>query len=179
MKKINTRTLVFMGLMSALNIVLTRFLSLPIGDTIRIGFGYVPLILTGIVLGPAPAACVALVGDFVGCVFFSAYSWFPPLTLGPIIIAIWFGIFRKYVLIGKYWMILLVCLSGSLISSVLYTTYCLSILYGDGFWPLLWGRAPVQLLTAIIYSTIIFALTKSPVLKMAKQEISGGKGRLS
>lgn len=154
--------------MAAINIILTRFLSLPIGDTIRIGFGSVPLILTGIILGPVPALCVALVGDFIGCVFFSAYSWFAPLVLSPMFIAAWAGMFRKQLLQGKYWQIMLICLSSAVIASVFYGTYCLTILTGNGFLPLLISRTPVQLLTAVANSLIVYLLLKSPIVNILR-----------
>lgn len=170
MKKFNTRTIVLMGLMAAINIILARFLSLQLSDSIRITFGNIPLILTGVLLGPIPAVCVALVGDFVGCVFFSAYSWFPPIALAPMIIGGWSGIFRKQMLRGDFWRVLLVCISGTVIASILYNTYCLSILYGTGFWVLLVARTPVQLLISVVNAAVCHILLKSPIKKVLRPE---------
>jgi ECF transporter S component (folate family) len=58
------------GVMIALSVVLTRFLSLniPIGGGIgaRVGLGHLPIIFTGIVLGPVHGFIVGAIADAVG-----------------------------------------------------------------------------------------------------------------
>jgi len=163
MKKWDTKTIVLMGLLTAIYIVLSRFLAIPIGNTIRVSLSAVALITAGILFGPVPAVCVALAGDFVGCVFFSPNSWFPPMALGPMLLGGWAGLFRKRIASGSDWTIIAVCLSGVTLSSVFYTTYCLSVLYGNGFFALLLTRAPIQLLTGLADAAIVCSLMKSPI----------------
>jgi ECF transporter S component (folate family) len=65
-----TRTVVLGGLLVAVSVVLTRFLSLmiPLGGAgaIRLGLGPVPIMLAGIFAGPFTGATVGLVADLVG-----------------------------------------------------------------------------------------------------------------
>lgn len=66
------RRLTWMGILVALSIVLTRLFSLtfPIGGTtaLRLGFGPVPIIMAGILMGPVEGLMVGAVADLLGFV---------------------------------------------------------------------------------------------------------------
>lgn len=68
--KISTRKLVFLSLLTALGIVLTRFLSLRLPsfgvEGIRIGIGSLQMIFAGMVFGPIAGGLVGAVTDVVG-----------------------------------------------------------------------------------------------------------------
>jgi ECF transporter S component (folate family) len=75
------RALALDGIMIALSVVLTRFLSIniPIGGAIgaRIGLGHLPIIFTGIVLDPIHGFIVGAVADVVGATLWpsGAFIW--------------------------------------------------------------------------------------------------------
>lgn len=62
----STRRLVIIGLLTAVSIVLTRFASIMIGNMIRLSFGEVPIILSGLLLGPAAGGLTGAAADLVG-----------------------------------------------------------------------------------------------------------------
>ncbi|MDK2901107.1 MAG: riboflavin transporter [Thermosediminibacterales bacterium] len=68
--KISTQKLVYMAFFSSLSIILTRFASFRffIGsiEGIRIGFGGLPIVFSGILFGPAAGAIVGGVSDVLG-----------------------------------------------------------------------------------------------------------------
>lgn len=68
--RMTLRALTLDGLMIAVSIVLTRFLSLnvPIGGGIgaRVGLGHLPIVFVGIVLGPVHGLIVGAAADVVG-----------------------------------------------------------------------------------------------------------------
>ena len=78
-KTFNTRTLVTMGLLLALEIVLSRFLSINAWN-IKIGFNFVPVAVAALLYGPLGGAIVAAMGDFLGAILFPIGPYFPGFT---------------------------------------------------------------------------------------------------
>jgi len=68
--QLKTADLVKAGLLAAISIVLTRFLSLmvPLGGlpALRVGFGPIPIILSGMLFGPVVGALTGVVADVIG-----------------------------------------------------------------------------------------------------------------
>lgn len=66
------RQLTWMGLLVALSVVLTRLFSfaIPIGGTmaLRLGFGPIPIIMAGLLMGPVAGLLVGAVADLLGFV---------------------------------------------------------------------------------------------------------------
>ena len=80
-----TRTLVYMAFLVALNIVLSRLLSMRISiggvEGIRIGLGGLPIILAGIGLGPWQGGIVGAVADIIGYMINPMGAYAPHFTL--------------------------------------------------------------------------------------------------
>ena len=93
---INTQQLVTMALLVALDIVLSRFGSINLWNT-RIGFGFVPIVVAGMLLGPFKAAVTAAVADVIGALLVPTGAFFPPLTVTAVLRGILYGIMLKYV----------------------------------------------------------------------------------
>lgn len=79
----DTRTLVFVALMVAAQIVLERIISIDIGFA-RVTVGKVPVVLTGLWFGPVAGAVCGLVADVVGC-FIAGYAVNPVITLAAML----------------------------------------------------------------------------------------------
>jgi ECF transporter S component (folate family) len=79
------RPLIVTALMAALSVVLTRFASLRVTigavEGIRIGFGALPNILAGVVLGPLYGALAGGVADVVGFMLSPLGGYMPHFTL--------------------------------------------------------------------------------------------------
>lgn len=80
MKKLDTRSITALGLLVAVEIVLSRFCSINAWD-LKIGFSFLPVAVAAMRLGPLEAAVVAAVSDFVGAVLFPIGAYFPGFTL--------------------------------------------------------------------------------------------------
>ena len=89
--------LALMAALIAMQIVLARFLSIQVSDTLRISFESIPVILAGMWLGPVPGAVVAVLADFLGTIIHGYGAWFPPLVLGPMMVGILSGVSTKYI----------------------------------------------------------------------------------
>src|SRR5699024_7181885 len=64
--KISTKTLVQASFLTALSIVLTRLLSFLPKDTIRLGFGELPLMISGFLFGPIVGGISGATADVIG-----------------------------------------------------------------------------------------------------------------
>jgi len=81
-----------MGLLIAMNIVLTRVLSFSAWNA-RIGFGFVPIVIAAVLFGPIPAGIVAALSDILGATLFPVGPYFPGFTLTAFLIAVVYGLF--------------------------------------------------------------------------------------
>jgi ECF transporter S component (folate family) len=124
-----------MALLVSLNIVLTRVASirLSIGgvEGIRIGFGGFPVILAGIMFGPAAGGIVGAVGDAVGYYINPMGPYMPHFTLTAaltgIIPALMLTPIKKTV--PSFWQLLLAIGTGQLVTSIILVPYFLQMLF--------------------------------------------------
>lgn len=87
-----TRVICISAILSALFIVLYS-IKLQLAPELRITFTFIPLALSGWLLGPVPAMLVGLIGDLVGCILFPAGPYFPGFTLTQVLSGLIFGLF--------------------------------------------------------------------------------------
>lgn len=92
MKKYFTvHTLVVSSVLIALNIVITRLLSIDIG-AVRIGLGFIPIALGAMLYGPVPGAVIAFLADLLGALLQGKGYW-PGFALSAILLGATYGIF--------------------------------------------------------------------------------------
>jgi len=91
MKK--TRVMIFMALLISMEIVLTRFLSIQT-PIVRIGFGFLPIAISGIMFGPVIGGITAAMADALGVLLFPspAGPYFPGFTLSAFITGAIYGL---------------------------------------------------------------------------------------
>ena len=94
MKKLDTRSVTELGLLVAVEIVLSRFCSINAWD-LKIGFSFLPVAVAAMRLGPLEAAVVAAVSDFVGAVLFPIGAYFPGFTLSSFLTGMICGYFLR------------------------------------------------------------------------------------
>ncbi len=157
MSRFNTRTLSLAALLTALEIVLSRFLSISAWNT-KIGFAFVPVVLAALLLGPLWAGIVAALADFLGAMLFPVGAFFPGFTLTAFLMGLCYGLFlhRKQSLPR----ILGAVAVHQLALSLLLNTLWISVLYGSTFGPLLLSRLPQCALLAAVQLALIPALVR-------------------
>ena len=157
MSRVNTRTLSLAALLTALEIVLSRFLSISAWNT-KIGFAFVPVVLAALLLGPLWAGIVAALADFLGAMLFPVGAFFPGFTLTAFLMGLCYGLFlhRKQSLPR----ILGAVAVHQLALSLLLNTLWISVLYGSPFGPLLLSRLPQCALLAAVQLALIPALVR-------------------
>lgn len=86
------KILVFMGLFLALEIILTRFLSIQT-PIVRIGFTFLPIALSAMMFGPVISGVTAALADVLGMMLFSSgMPFFPGFTASAFLTGAIFGI---------------------------------------------------------------------------------------
>jgi ECF transporter S component (folate family) len=143
-KKSFTTQLVVMALLIALEIILTRFLSIET-PTMRIGFGFLPVAIMAILYGPWWTGAAGIVGDLVGMTLLPKAAFFPGFTLTAFLTGVIFGLvlYKKPITWKRT---LVAALAVNIICSLCLDTIWLSMMYGDSFLVLL----PVRLIKVII-----------------------------
>ncbi len=186
---INTQQLVTMALLVALDIVLSRFGSINLWNT-RIGFGFVPIVVAGMLLGPFKAAVTAAVADIIGALLVPTGAFFPPLTVTAVLRGILYGIMLKYVpeylakviddpkKYQKAW--IGVCAATTLFDQLafgmLLQSYWLSLLYGSPYTSMMASRVlQIAILIPVEFVVLIFLPRLTDKLLPFLQ--SGKKGR--
>jgi len=156
--KFDTRTIVILGLLIALEIVCLRFLSFATWN-IKIGFAFVPIVVAAIMLGPVQAGIVAAVGDFFSAILFPIGAYFPGFTLTAFLTGIVFGLFlhKKQTLARVLGAVGI----NQFILSLFLNTLWISVLYGSPYVPLLETRIIQCLILAPVQIVLIFAFSKS------------------
>lgn len=82
-RKFSPLMLVLCAVLAALYVVLSSFLAIRLGNSLRITFASLPVILAASLLGPVPAAIVAAVGEFINQMISYGLSPTLPLWLLP------------------------------------------------------------------------------------------------
>ena len=159
-----TRMLVTMALLSAIEVVLARFIVPMPNPTMRFSIEAVPIIVAGYLFGPVSGAIVGLVGDAVGCLF-SGYGYNPLFAVPPMLIGLCAGLMRP-MLYKKvsYLRILASFLPAVVVGSILWQSYWLSFFYGTHSFVWFLGSRAVQFaITSLVNAAVIFGLFKSRV----------------
>lgn len=86
-----TRVFVFLALFISLEIVLTRFFSIQT-PIIRIGFGFLPLVLSAVMFGPIYSGVAAMLADILGMLLFPQGTYFPGFTFSALLSGIIYGV---------------------------------------------------------------------------------------
>lgn len=167
MKKFSTREWVYMSILVALNIVLSRVASIRMNigavEGIRIGFGGFPTILSGIMMGPVAGGIVGAIGDIIG---FSINpmggAYMPHFTLTAALTGI---IPSSLLMLFKrdnysLWQLLIAIGIGQLITSIILVPYFLQLIFKIPFFVTLPARIFSQFINVPIYSVLIQTLLK-------------------
>lgn len=150
--KINIRYMVMAAFLTALSIVLTRFLSVMFPE-VRIGIGRVPLTLSGLLFGPLLGGISGAAADLAGMLLFPQGAYHPGFTISsmldgliPGLLAIYFKrnpkIGNPYTL-GRVFLVQLITI---LLTSVVLNTIWLTQYLGRGYLLIL----PARIINALI-----------------------------
>ena len=166
----SVKTLVFMGMLIAMEIILERWIAIPIGNINRVSLGKCVVILSGLWLGPVGGAVVGMISDIVGALI-SGYSIAPLITVSSmmwgIIPALTKPLLKKN---GKTMKCVILCVAiliNSVVSTMVLTTLGLVTYYGYELAALIPGRL-IQFATLTpVYCIVVCILYMTPLTQMA------------
>lgn len=167
--KIQLKLIVHVAILIALEIVLSRFLSIST-SIVKIGFSFVPIAICAMMYGPVWAGITGVMADFIGASLFPIGAYFPGFTLSAALTGIVFGLFL-YKRKGNWAQLAGAVAINCIFISLLLSTYWLTILWGDSFLVLLPTRI-VQNLIMIPIQFIVLRLLQKPVAIYTKKQIA-------
>lgn len=168
MKKFSTRSIVFLGLMAAVSIVLTRLLSVTVDPaTLRLSLGNVPIVLVSLWFGPIEGAAVGFIADLIGASVFSPYGWNPLLAPYAVIMGLLPALIRKAFLknISGFLQILFVTLLTNCGGTIAYGSFALAKMSNLSYFYVLSIRLPVYVVVAAVEAVCIYYIGKSGIDK--------------
>jgi len=166
MKKFSTRELVNLSLLIALNIVLTRVASIRINigavEGIRIGFGSFPIILAGLIFGPAGGGIVGAIGDIIGYYINPAGAYVPLFTLSAALTGMIPPMILKLTKRSHWtlWELIIAIGIGQFITNVVLTPYFLQVAFNIPFFATLPARIISQAINVPLYAVLAQKIKK-------------------
>lgn len=159
MKKMNTRTIAQLAVLIALEVVLSRFLSINLWSN-KIGFAFVPVAVTAMLYGPLTTGVTAAIADVIGAVLFPSGAFFPGFTLTAFLNGVVYSLsFHKRQTAPR---IMLGVVARELGFSLFLNTLWISIMYDSPYFPLLIGSRLWQCLIMVpVQFIVIFVLSKA------------------
>ena len=155
--KLDTKSLVTIALLVAMEVVLSRFLSISAWN-IKIGFSFLPIVIGAILYGPIGGGLIGALGDLLGATLFPIGAYFPGFTLTAFLTGFVFGLFLyKTQSIPK--VIAAVAVNQCVLSLCLNTLW-ISILYGSPYGPLFVTRIVQTLILVAVEIVTIVAVAK-------------------
>ena len=170
----NVKTMVFLALLTALRIVLTRVLVIELGGIYRITLGSVCTILAGLWFGPVAGGISGLAADLLGC-FMRGYAINPLITLAAMCWGILPGLARP-LLAGrarkaKTILISLFTVLSAIVSTLVLTTAGLVLFNGANFYGIFPGRVVQCLIMTPVYCILTCLLYFSPVTVLVSADV--------
>lgn len=159
--KFNTKKLVFIGLFVSISIILTRVFSFYPLPTVRVSFGDIPIMLAGIVFGPAVGAVTGALADLTGVFLFPAptgVSFFPGFTLSKILVGTIPALIYKHSKGASLTRVAISVIPTEIVCSLFLDTLWLSILYNKGMLILLPARIVSRAMITIAEIPVIYVL---------------------
>ncbi len=159
--KTHTRTLALMGLLIAVQLVLTRFLVYQT-PSLRIGFGFLPQAIGSMLFGPVLGAVQGVAEDLLGMLVAPRGVYFPGFTLSALLTGAIYGLYL-YKRPKTFLRIALAVLTVSVVVDLGLNTVWLSILLKQAALVLLPGRLLKTAIMVPVQVGLIFGVWKGAV----------------
>ena len=156
-KKVNIQKLVILSLLVAMEVILSRFLSISAWN-IKIGFAFIPMAVAAMFYGPIAGGMVGASADFLGAILFPSGAFFPGFTVTAFLRGAVLGLcLHKKQGAGR---IALAVGVNQLIFSLIFNTLWISILYGSPYVALLGTRVFQSMLMMVVQFIVISAMAR-------------------
>lgn len=148
-------TLTCLALLTAMQIVIARFLAIPVTESIRFSFSFIPVVIAARRFGILGGVVVYGLGDFLGAMIFpTTGAYFPGFTLTAAVSGLIYGLYLAKK--GGAVRIILSVLTSQILCTLLMNSYWVSTLYGSDFGAVLLSRVPQSIVMSVLQ--IVFML---------------------
>ena len=145
----NLITLTCLALLTAMQIILARYLAIPVTESMRFTTSFIPVVIAARRFGVVGGMAVYGVGDFLGAIIFPAGgAFFPGFTVTAVVSGLIYGLFLSKK--GGIVRIVLSVLTSQIVCTLLMNSYWLSMLYGSEFSAIFVSRIPQALIMSVI-----------------------------
>lgn len=158
-KRTNTERLVVIAILIALEVILTRFVAIST-PMLRIGFGFLPMVIVAVYYGPIWAASAYTLADILGSLLFPTGAYFPGFTISACVTGLIYGFFLYHRKITWKNSLLAVCIVLIGINLLLNTLW-LTIILGKGYMALLPARVIKEVICIPIDTALILIVSKA------------------
>lgn len=142
-------TLTCLALLTAMQIVLARYLAIPVTESIRFSFSFIPVVIAARRFGIFGGVLVYGLGDFLGAMIFpTGGAYFPGFTLTSAVSGLIYGLYLAKK--GGTVRCILSVLTSQLLCTLLMNSYWVSTLYGSEFSAVLMSRIPQSVIMSIL-----------------------------
>ena len=166
------RLMIISAFLSALSIVLGKYLAINLGEVLRLSFENLPIIFAGAAFGSVAGIAVGVVADLLGCLLVG-YAVNPVVTIGAATIGAVAGLYRLLPNwqggVSHYLKVAITVFSAHFVGSVIIKTAGLAAFYAMPYIILLLWRTLNYLIIGTLEVVIISLLFKS---KRLMHEIS-------
>lgn len=165
--KLDTSTVVFLGLLTAMHIVLTRLVVIDVGAH-RVSLGSICTILAGLWFGPIGGGICGLLSDILGCIV-KGYAINPLITLAAILWGVIPALVRNSFPGDKKKKTIALCVSiviTSVLSTLIITTAGLVWILGYNFYAIMPGRVVQWAILTPLYCVLTLILYYSPLTRL-------------
>ncbi len=165
------KKIVISGLLLALLIVLSRFVSIKT-QILVISFSFIPIIMSAIWLGPKYSTLIAMLGDLIGAILFPFGTYFIGYTISQALTGFVYGMFlyKKGEELSTKELLIRLTISSLIVLiliNVFLTSLWIHIQYGKAYIVIMTGRIVAQICMFPIQLIVIYALEKytRPIVK--------------
>ena len=142
-------TLTCLALLTAMQIVIARFLAIPVTESIRFSFSFIPVVIAARRFGILGGVVVYGLGDFLGAMIFpTTGAYFPGFTLTAAVSGLIYGLYLAKK--GGAVRIVLSVLTSQILCTLLMNSYWVSTLYGSDFGAVLLSRVPQSIVMSVL-----------------------------
>lgn len=178
--KFTTKRLVTNALLAAIYFTLTYFVIKPAGESLKITFASLALVVTALLFGPADACIVAFIGEFLyQTILYGVTATTPIWLLPPVLHAFLLGLFAKLLskndrpLYARTIPCYLVCVGAAILNSFVNAAalYADSHIYGYYTPELVFGMMLVRILIAIATALLVTLVARPLVETLRKRHV--------
>ena len=164
------KAMVTCALLTAISVVLARFLIPTPNEVTRFSLEAVPIFLAGMLFGPLPGALTGFAADLIGCLF-SPFGYNPIFCVPPNLYGLCAGLFRPWLTRRCSPLRLAAAfLPAVVLGSILYQSFALAMIYGGEarqayFLARLAARSVQFAITGVLDVLVVWLLQRSGALR--------------